>query len=106
MFNSKIAGIQAQYKFSYFKKKWKEKINSVSTTGSEPKAFRQREAFEEFYGTKASTKPHFTVDNSKTTEDIPMISDNAQPIEKNPNRINLSYNQTKRKNPKENQVRL
>ncbi|KAL3867793.1 hypothetical protein ACJMK2_040640 [Sinanodonta woodiana] len=105
MFNSKIAGIQAQYKYINFKKKWKEIINSVSTTGSEPKAFRQQEAFDEFYGTKASTKPHFTLDNSKTTEDIPMISYDAQPIEKN-NRINLSYNQTKRKKTKENQARL
>lgn len=52
---------QATNKYNNLKKRWKEVIDSKS--GSQTKYFRQRDAFDEAYGTRASTKPSFLIDS-------------------------------------------
>lgn len=52
---------QALNKYNNLKKRWKEIIDSKS--GSETKYFRQRDAFDEAYGTRASTKPSLVIDS-------------------------------------------
>lgn len=49
-------------------KKWKEVIDSPS--GSETKHFNHKEEFDQFYGTKASTKPKHTIDSDKTLDQV------------------------------------
>jgi len=58
--NSHVTYQQCMYKYNSLKKKWKEVIDLPS--GSEPKQFSHREEFDQFYGTKASTKPKHTLD--------------------------------------------
>lgn len=49
-------------------KKWKEVIDSPS--GSETKHFSHKEEFDQFYDTKASTKPKHTIDSDKTLDEV------------------------------------
>ncbi|XP_061190308.1 uncharacterized protein LOC133198197 [Saccostrea echinata] len=51
---------QAMNKYYSMKKRWKEIIDAP--TGTERKHFRQKEQFDEMYGTKESTKPTVTLD--------------------------------------------
>jgi hypothetical protein len=52
------------YKYNALKKKWKEVIDSPY--GSETKPFTHKDEFDQLYGTKASTKPQYTIDTDKT----------------------------------------
>lgn len=51
------------YKYNSLKKKWKEVIDSPS--GSAAKKFVHKNAFDDEYGTKASTKPAFVLDTDE-----------------------------------------
>jgi len=101
-FNSKLTGIQANYKYNNLKKKWKEVIDSVSSTGAEPKSFRQRDAFDEFYGTKASTRHKFTIDSSKQNKDTPDVSDKEDSAKKD--KTIVKKTSTNPKNRKASQI--
>ena len=63
--NTKITGTQAMYKYNSLKKRWKEIIDAPS--GSAAKKFVHKNAFDEEYGTKASTRPAFVLD---TDDDV------------------------------------
>ena len=56
-----ITSLQATNKYSNLKRRWKEIVDSKS--GSQTKYFRHRDAFDEAYGTRASTKPSFLIDS-------------------------------------------
>ncbi|KAK3084571.1 hypothetical protein FSP39_015637 [Pinctada imbricata] len=58
-----VTPLQANNKYNNLKKRWKEVIDAG--TGTEAKYFRQRDAFDEMYGTKASSKPAFTLDSGR-----------------------------------------
>lgn len=51
---------QAMNKYYSLKKRWKELIDAP--TGTERTYFRQKEQFDEMYGTRESTKPTITLD--------------------------------------------
>lgn len=51
---------QAMNKYYSLKKRWKEVVDAP--TGTERKYFRQKEQFDEIYGTRESTKPTITLD--------------------------------------------
>lgn len=83
-----ITGSQAFNKYNSLKRRWKEVIDSEKCTGSEPKQFRQRKEFDEFLGSKASTRPKFVIDSN---ENDTVTGDNqeTQP-EKNERKIKSS----------------
>jgi len=62
--NGRVAYQQCMYKYNALKKKWREVIDSPS--GSETKHFTHKDEFDQFYGTKDSTKPQYTIDIDKT----------------------------------------
>lgn len=57
---------QAMNKYYSMKKRWKEIIDAP--TGTERKYFRQKEQFDEMYGTKESTRPTVLVDTMNKPE--------------------------------------
>jgi hypothetical protein len=62
--NCNITSTQAMNKYFSLKKKWKEVVDAG--TGTEAKFFRQKNDFDQLYGTKASTKPQFLLDSTKS----------------------------------------
>jgi hypothetical protein len=42
-----------------------------SPSGSETKHFTHKDEFDQLYGTKASTKPQYTIDTDKTERKLP-----------------------------------
>jgi len=62
--NGRVAYQQCMYKYNALKKKWREVIDFPS--GSETKHFTHKDEFDQFYGTKDSTKPQYTIDIDKT----------------------------------------
>lgn len=74
----------------------------MSSTGAEPKSFGQRDAVDEFYGTKASTRPKFTIDSSKQNKDTPDISDEEDSAKKD--KTIMKKTSTNPKNRKESQI--
>lgn len=56
---------QAMNKYYSLKKRWKEVVDAP--TGTERKYFRQKEQFDEIYGTRESTKPTITLRHWKKT---------------------------------------
>lgn len=63
-----ITPTQAMNKYFSLKKKWKEVVDA--RTGTEAKSFRQKNQFDQLYGTKASTKPQFILDSGKSISGI------------------------------------
>ncbi|OWF48277.1 hypothetical protein KP79_PYT17161 [Mizuhopecten yessoensis] len=57
-----VTALQAMHKYNNVKKRWKEVLDSG--TGTEAKYLRHREAFDQQYGTRSSTKPAFTIDSA------------------------------------------
>ena len=62
--NCRVTYQQCMYKYNALKKKWKEVIDFPS--GSETNHFTHKDEFDQWYGTKASTKPQCTIDTDKT----------------------------------------
>ena len=62
--NCRVTYQQCMYKYNALKKKWKEVIDSPS--GSETKHFTHKDEFDQLYGTKARTKPQYTIDTDNT----------------------------------------
>lgn len=89
--NTCITGTQAFNKYNSLKRRWKEVIDSENKTGSEPKTFRQRVAFDMHYGTKSSTRPKFTMDSSRKEveqeEEIPNQSKKSSKSKKRKSEI-------------------
>ena len=74
-------------KYFSLKKRWKEVVDAG--TGTEAKFFRQRELFDQQYGTKASTKPQVLLDsgNSATGDIEPeSLTDDASRRKRQPRR--------------------
>lgn len=80
-----ITPTQAANKYNSLKKRWKEVRDSG--TGTERKHFRQKEAFDVMFGTKASTKPSFIVDTLKEGENSKCINEEKKCSEKGKERI-------------------
>lgn len=59
-------------------KRWKEVIDSPS--GSETKHFSHKEEFDQFYGTKASTKPKHTIDSDKYLDQVEQDDEDEETI--------------------------
>jgi hypothetical protein len=66
--NCRVTQNQCMYKYNSLKKKWKEVIDAPS--GSEAKHFSHKEEFDQFYGTKASTKPQHTIDSDRKMDEV------------------------------------
>ncbi|KAK3107894.1 hypothetical protein FSP39_024578, partial [Pinctada imbricata] len=56
----KVTSQQCLYKYNSLKRRWKEIIDAPS--GSETKYFVHKNAFDDFYGTKSTAKPSYTID--------------------------------------------
>ena len=88
-----ITGSQAFNKYNSLKRRWKEVIDSEKCTGSEPKQFRQRKEFDEFLGSKASTRPKFVIDSN---ENDTVTGDNQETQPEKNERKQSQANQTRK----------
>lgn len=69
-----VTATQAMHKYNNLKKRWKEVIDSG--TGTEAKYFRHREAFDQQYGTRSSTKPAFILDSASVNNEENVVKGN------------------------------
>ena len=98
-----ITSLQATNKYSNLKRRWKEIVDSKS--GSQTKYFRHRDAFDEAYGTRASTKPSFLIDSG--SKEMPIGNEDKREDgsldDKDNNKV-TNIDKKKTKTPSEDQM--